>query len=72
MKVRTGKKNPDNVCLLREKEKKQHNSTEIRTTTINVVKEKNGTKLLSTDLVRLLMNRSGNSVTDDADKLLTP
>lgn len=60
------------MYVFREKEKKQHNSIKITTTTINVVKEKNGTKLLSKDSVRPLKNKSGNSVTDDPDILLTP
>lgn len=52
--------------------KKKTNSIKIRTTTINVVKErKNGPKLLSKDSVRPLKSRSGNSVTDDVDRLLT-
>lgn len=60
------------MYVLTEKEKTQHNNIKIRATTINVVKEKNGTKLLSKDSVRPLQNKSGNSVTDDADILLTP
>lgn len=35
-------------------------------------KKKNETELLSKDLERPLKNKNGNSVTDDADILLTP
>lgn len=53
---------------------KEKNSIKIRTTTINVVKgkKKNGPKLQSKDSARPLKNRSGNSVTDDVNILLTP
>lgn len=65
MKVRN-----DGLCMSLKERKKPHNS--IKTRTINVVKKKNGAKLLSKDSGRPLKNKSGNLVTDDADILLTP
>lgn len=70
MKVRTDKKKMGYICPQRKKTA-THNSIKTRTT-INVVKKKNVTKLLSKDSGRPLKNKSGNLVTDDADILLTP